>query len=129
MTVTQFLKKLKHPQKEQILRLDRKIAGIRPGYKPKLFGDIVGYGAYDYRYPSGRSGSWFMVGYGARKGYISLQVMAVKDGVYMTELYKSRLGKVTTGKSCINIKDLDALDGKILDKLIRESFFRNEKIL
>ncbi|MCR9142880.1 MAG: DUF1801 domain-containing protein [bacterium] len=122
MTVAQFIKQLDHPQKEQIQRLEKIIRGIRPKIKPRVWGAHVGYGTYDYTYKSGRTGSWFLVGWSARKGYISLAAMATREGQYLSEEYRDRLGKVQVGKSCINIKNLDDVNQAELKKFIREAF-------
>ena len=123
MTVAQYIKQLEHPQKEQILRLDKMIRTIRPKIKPRLWNSQhVGYGTYDYTYKTGRTGSWMLVGWSARKGYISLAAMATRDDAYLTDEYRDRLGKVQLGKSCINIKDLDKVDQSELKKFLREAF-------
>jgi hypothetical protein len=122
MTVAQYLKQLEHPQKEQIQRLDKIIRTIRPKIKPRLWNSHVGYGVYDYTYRTGRTGSWFLVGWSARKSYISLAAMANRDGAYLTDAYRERLGKVQIGKSCINIKNLDDVNQAELKKFLREAF-------
>ncbi len=125
MTVAEFLKKLKHPRAEQLRRLDRIIRKVRPRWQAKLYGvnnDMVGFGEYDYVYDSGRSGTWFSVGYAARKNQITLYSMATRDGQYLTELYAEDLGPVKIGKSCVYIKDLDQIDAKALEKFLRDSF-------
>lgn len=94
MTVAQYLNQLDHPQKEQIQRLEKMIRAIRPKIKPRMWNSIVGYGAYDYTYKTGRTGSWFLLGWSARKGYISLAAMATRNGAYLTDEYSDRLGKV-----------------------------------
>ena len=33
------------------------------GFEPKLWGKMVGFGAYEYTYDSGRSGRWFATGF------------------------------------------------------------------
>ena len=115
MTVKQYLKSLEHKQKDDMLKLHELITKASPKTKPKLWnysGNIIGYGTYQYKYKSGREGEWFVVGLSARKQYISLYAMASKDGKYITDLYKKDLSPAKLGKSCINIKDLSAMDYK-----------------
>lgn len=130
MNATDFLKNLKHPQVDQLRRLDRLIRKVRPRWKAGLYGphkDMVGFGEYDYVYATGRSGTWFCVGYAARKNQITLYSMAVRDGKYLTELYAKDLGPVKIGKSCVYIKDLDQIDAKVLERFLRDSFGTMEK--
>ncbi len=121
--VERFLKELEHPQKDQLMRLNQLIRKSHPHLKEKLWssGSIVGYGSYHYRYKSGHSGEWFIIGFAPRKGYISLYAMAVRDGQYLAQLYKDRLGNVKMGKACINIKDLNSLNQDLLKQFINEA--------
>jgi hypothetical protein len=46
-------------------------------------------------------------------------VCALEDWKYVAEKYKSELGKVSVGKSCIRFKKLEDLDLKGLEKVIK----------
>ncbi len=78
--------------------------------------DIVGYGAYHYRYASGREGDWFLVGFSSRKQTISLYLMS---GFTNREELLEKLGKYKAAKSCLYIKSLDDVHIPTLKKLIR----------
>jgi len=79
---------------------------------------MVGYGSYDYKYASGREGTWFIVGWAARKDRIT--VYFVDDFESHSELM-SQLGPYAAGESCLHLKKFDAIDLSVLRKLITAS--------
>lgn len=87
--------------------------------EPKMWGtSIVGFGTYHYKGKSGREGDWMLVGFSPRKQNLTLYIMAGFDRY--DELLK-KLGKFTTGKSCLYIKKLADVDKKVLKELVSES--------
>lgn len=88
--------------------------------EPAMWGDsIIGFGSYDYKYESGRQGTWFRVGFSPRKQNLTLYLM---DGFDKYNDLLSQLGKHSTGKSCLYVKKLEDVDLKVLTKMVRESF-------
>lgn len=89
------------------------------GEEPQMWGDkIVGFGRYHYKYASGREGDWFLAGFAPRKQNLTLYIMSGFDGY--NELM-SKLGKHSTGKSCLYIKKLEDVDQATLRQLIAQS--------
>jgi hypothetical protein len=87
---------------------------------PVMWGSsIVGFGKYTYSYATGRSGESCATGFAARKGDISVYLVA--SGPSQQELL-SRLGKHKMGKSCLSIKRLADVDLKVLEQLVAESY-------
>lgn len=87
--------------------------------EPKMWGtSIVGFGSYHYKYASGREGDWFLVGFSPRKQNLTLYIMSGFEG-YDSLLKK--LGKHSTGKSCLYIKRLEDVDLKVLEELVAKS--------
>lgn len=87
--------------------------------EPKMWGtSIVGFGTYHYKGKSGREGDWMLVGFSPRKQNLTLYIMAGFDRY--NDLLK-KLGKFTTGKSCLYIKKLADVDKKVLKELVTES--------
>ena len=85
-----------------------------------MWGDsMVGFGSYDYTYPSGRSGTWFAVGFSPRKQNTVVYVM---PGFERYEELMAKLGKHKVGKSCLYINRLADVDMDVLKELIAESF-------
>ena len=45
------------------------------GWNPKMWGSIVGFGDYHYKYESGREGDYFRLGFSPRAKNISIYIM------------------------------------------------------
>jgi Domain of unknown function (DU1801) len=94
------------------------------GCEPKLWGpSIIGYGSYHYRYESGREGTMCRAGFSPRKAAMTVYLMgnycnrqAEVDGLF------ARLGKHSTGKSCLYIKKLADVDLEVLERLVAISW-------
>lgn len=89
----------------------REVAG-----QPRMWGSsIVGFGSYDYRYASGRSGTWFLTGFSPRK-----QALTVYLALDLDEQSQAlgALGKHRRGKSCLYIKRLSDVDMEVLRGLV-----------
>ena len=94
--------------------------------EPKMWGDkIVGFGAYHYKYESGREGDWFLIGFSPRKTNISLHLM---PGFAKHEDLLADLGKYKTGAGCLYVKSLDDVDPMTLKKLIKKSYVEMKKM-
>ena len=86
------------------------------GFEPLIWtGGIVGYGAYDYTYASGRTGTWLATGFAVRKAGLSIHIM---PGYADFSEILGRLGKHNKGKSCLYLTRLDAADPDVLAELI-----------
>lgn len=86
------------------------------GEKPKMWGpSIVGFGSLHYKYESGREGDTVLVGFSPRKAALVLYGVTTSNDA---SALLSKLGKHTTGKGCLYIKNLSDVDQKILEQLI-----------
>lgn len=94
------------------------------GLKPKMWGpSIVGYGSYDYRYDSGRSGTICKAGFSPRKAALTLYLVADYGSRQpQADALFARLGKHSTGKACLYVKRLDQVDMAALEGLIALSW-------
>lgn len=118
-SVTEFLKRIDDKQKRADCKAIAKMMRDATGKRAKMWGDsIVGFDKYDYRYESGRSGSFMQTGFSPRANNISVYIMPGLDS--FASLMK-QLGKYKTGKSCLYINRLEDVDQKVLARLIRES--------
>lgn len=89
------------------------------GEVPRMWGDsIVGFGSYRYKYSSGREGEWFQTGFSPRKQSLTLYIM---DGFSQYDELLGKLGKYSTGKSCLYINRLEDVDLPTLRELVRKS--------
>jgi hypothetical protein len=80
---------------------------------------IVGFGSRHYRYDSGREGDVARIGFSPRKAYSVLYLTGY------TESYRdllAELGKHTTGKGCLYLKDLDDVDAAVLREIVGRSY-------
>lgn len=89
------------------------------GESPRLWGSIVGFGEYDYRYDSGREGTSPAAGFSPRKAATTVYLA---DGVGAHDDLLSDLGPHTTGVGCVYIKDLEAVDVEVLAEIVARSF-------
>lgn len=92
------------------------------GEAPKMWGpSIIGYGTYRTTYASGRDVHWMRTGFSPRKAKHSLYLM----GGYCDEAtgqrrdaLLQRLGKHSTGKSCLYINKLADIDMAVLEDML-----------
>ena len=95
------------------------------GEPPTMWGSaIFGFGSYHYRYASGREGDWMATGVSPRKQNLTVYIMS---GFPRHDALMRKLGRYTTGKSCLYIKKLEDVDTGVLGELVRESFTRVTK--
>lgn len=79
---------------------------------------IVGHGSYTYRYESGRSGDAPLVGFAVRGKELVIYIDVDDPG---QAALLARLGKHKMGKSCLYLKRLADVDGKVLEALVAGS--------
>lgn len=124
-SVSAFIAGIEDEQKRKDCRALMKMMREATGNRARLWGpSIVGFGSYDYTYASGRSGTFFLVGFSPRKQNLSVYVMPGFSG-YAPLLKK--LGPHKTGKSCLYIKSLDDVDRDVLRTLIEKSVAHMKK--
>jgi len=118
-SVDAFLASIEDARKQEDCRTVLKIMQEATGAGAKMWGDsIVGFGHYHYTYASGREGDWFLTGFAPRKQNLTLYIMAGFDDY---DALLSRLGKHSTGKSCLYIKRLSDVDLDALKTLVKAS--------
>lgn len=118
-SVEKFLQGVSPEQKRRdcltLVELMRQITGS----EPRMWGSsLVGFGSYHYKYASGHEGDSFLTGFSPRKQNLTLYIMA---GFDRYDDLMQRLGKYTTGKSCLYVKRLADIDLPTLSELIRQS--------
>ena len=121
-SVQKFLNDIPDPAKRKDCKTVAAMMSEISGYKPKMWGpSIVGFGSYHYKYPSGQEGDSPLICFSPRKQNLTLYVLSGSDDE--NELLK-KLGKHTTGKSCLYIKQLSDVDLPTLKSLIRKCMKR-----
>jgi uncharacterized protein YdhG (YjbR/CyaY superfamily) len=117
--VDEYLEMLPEERKEVVLQIHEFIQRISPSLKPHFSYNMLGYGSFKYKNYKKEIIDWPVVAFASQKNYLSLYVCALEDWKYVAEKYKSELGKVSVGKSCIRFKKLEDLDLKGLEKVIK----------
>jgi hypothetical protein len=118
-SVTAFLNSIEDRRKRADCKLIAKMMREATGKRARMWGSaIVGYDRYDYRYASGRSGTFMITGFSPRAQNIAVYIM---PGFSKFGPLLAKLGKHSTGKSCLYIKRLADVDQKVLAQLITKS--------
>ena len=86
----------------------------------------IGFGRQAYRTADGKEREWFAVGLSPRKAALTLYGLTY-DGSNADLL--ERLGPHTTGKGCLYVKHLEALDRDVFTELVRRSWETNRNTL
>lgn len=118
-SVEKFLNTVPDEQKRQDCWAIAEMMQAATKAAPKMWGSsIVGFGSYHYVYASGQEGDWPLVGFSPRKQNLTLYIMA---GFEQYDEMLAKLGKFSTGRSCLYIKRLDDVHQPTLKKLINAS--------
>lgn len=118
-SVEGFLNGIENEKRRQdsfkVLELMQEITGLQP----RMWGgSIVGLGETHLQYESGRQLEWFQVGFSPRKANLTLYL---NTGFERYGELLAKLGKYTTGKSCLYIKKIEDIDLEVLKELVRLS--------
>lgn len=118
----EFIARVEPGQKREEARMLDTLFRKVTGQAPKMWGpSIIGYGEYRTTYASGREVHWMRTGFSPRKAKHSLYLMGgycdPLTGQHRDELL-ARLGKHSTGKSCLYINKLADIDLKVLEVMI-----------
>ena len=118
--VEAFLDRIEDPRKREDSRAICRLMAEETGEPPRMWGTgIVGFGTYHYTYASGREGDWMALGFAPRKASLTLYLM---DGFGGYEELLARLGKHSTGRSCLYVKRLSDVDVDVLREMVRRSY-------
>jgi len=91
------------------------------GAPPVLWGHMVGFGRYHYKYATGNEGDAFLVGFAPRKAEFSIYLMGTPEGADQRDALLARLGKHRMGKGCLYVKRLSDIDMGVLRELAETS--------
>ena len=119
VSVAGFINGIADPQRRADCKEVAKMMRSVTGKNAKLWGaNIVGYGYYDYKYASGREGTFLISGFSPRAQALTIYIMS---GFSEHQVLMKKLGKYKTGKSCLYIKKLEDIDRKVLRSLTERS--------
>ena len=100
---------------EDLINLMRRVTG----QEPRMWGTIVGFGSYHYKYDSGREGDTPAAGFAARKSATTVYLL---DGVVAHPDLLERLGPHKTGVGCLYIRRLEDVDLDTLESVVGRSY-------
>ncbi|MGI8513958.1 MAG: DUF1801 domain-containing protein [Acidimicrobiia bacterium] len=118
-TVGEFLAGVEHPKRRRDAETLLSLMGRVTGEKPRMWGSIVGFGQYHYKYASGREGDSGAAGFSPRKAATTVYL---PDGTGAHTDLLERLGPHTTGVGCLYIKDLEDVDLNVLETIVARSY-------
>ena len=117
--VDAFIDAVEDPRKREDSRAIAAMMAEVTGAPARMWGaSIVGFGSYHYRYASGREGDFMETGFSPRKRALTLYIMA---GFSEYGELLAKLGKHTTGRSCLYIKSLADVDQDVLREMVAQS--------
>ncbi len=123
-TVAEFIDSLPDDRRDVVAVVHKAIRKAVPKLVPYVTGGmgtpVIGYGKYHYKSASGREGDWFTIGLAVGKSGYALHICVGGEGGYLVEKNAKKLGKVKTGRSCINFKKLEDLNLAEAMKLVKE---------
>lgn len=90
------------------------------GEKPRMWGpSIIGFGQYQYEYPSGLEGIAGAMGFAPRAAATTIY-LPEGTGAHTERL--ARLGPHTNSLVCVYIKDLEAINLDVLEEILVASY-------
>jgi hypothetical protein len=100
----QYIASLDPKRRAEAELIDNMLAELT-GHSGKMWGPtMIGYGSYDYHYPSGRKGTWFRIGFAPRKPSTVIYCM---PGFADLSAELAAIGQHKHEKSCLYIKAID----------------------
>ena len=124
-TLDEFLAALPADRRDTMTTVHQAIRKAVPKLAPVIMsgmgGPLIAYGKYRYKSASGREGDWFLIGLAAGKSGYALHLCVGDKGGYLVEQNAAKLGKVKTGRSCINFKKLEDLKLDVAMGLVKQA--------
>lgn len=116
--VSAFVAQLPDAQRQDSEKLLALMTALT-GEPAVLWGTMVGFGQYHYRYASGHQGDTFKIGFAPRKAEFSIYLMGPTgpDMVARRDDLLARLGRHRMGKACLYVKRLADIDMAVLGEL------------
>lgn len=118
-TVEEYLAAVPDERKESLFFLHDFILKTVPKLHAHFAYNMLGYGSFPYRNYKKELIEWPIISLANQKNYISLYVCSVDSGEYIAEKYKSELGKVSVGKSCIRFKKIEDVNLSALKEVLK----------
>ena len=105
----------------EALELMRAVTGV----EPVVWGpSMIGFGRQPYTTADGKEREWFAVGLAPRKAALTFYGLTYYGS---NDDLLERLGPHTTGKGCVYVKKLEALDREVLTEMVRRAWRENHQ--
>ena len=118
--VTRFLESVADDRRRSDALAVSDLIGRVTGAAPRMWGSaIVGFGEGSYTNSSGTH-DWFVVGFSPRKQATVLYGV-LDDEPDLADLLDA-LGRHSTGKGCLYVPKLDAVDAGVLEQVVRRGW-------
>lgn len=105
----------------EVLDLMREVTGA----EPVVWGSsMIGFGRQPYTTADGKAPEWFAVGLAPRKAALTLYGLTYYGS---NDDLLERLGPHTTGKGCVYVTKVDALDREVLTEMIDRAWRENHQ--
>lgn len=117
-SLSEFLETVPDPGRRRDCADLAKLMSEVTGQPAVMWGAIVGFGTYAYKYATGKTGDWPLTGFASRKNDLTLYVMS---GLESFPELAEKLGKYKHGKSCIYVKHLSDIDQGVLREMVTRS--------
>jgi hypothetical protein len=105
----------------EALELMRAVTGV----VPVVWGpSMIGFGRQPYTTADGKEREWFAVGLAPRKAALTFYGLTYYGS---NDDLLERLGPHTTGKGCVYVKKLEALDREVLTEMVRRAWRENHQ--
>jgi hypothetical protein len=122
LDVTEYLDSVADPRRRAEGHELRTLFEAVTGEPAELWGpSMVGFGSAPYTNTTGTH-EWFVVGFAPRKA--ALTVYGVHDDYKPIDPLLAELGPHTTGKGCLYVRRLDAVDRGVLTRLVADAWAR-----
>lgn len=118
-SVDEYVASIPEPRKSEILSIDNFIRKTVPDLKIHFAFNMIGYGSFKYLNYKKEEINWPVISLASQKNYISIYVCALDRDKYIAEKYKSKLGRVSVGKSCIRFRKFSDININILEKVLK----------
>jgi hypothetical protein len=117
--VPAYLEKISSAERRRDAETLLELMGRATGEQPRLWGSVIGFGQYHYRYASGREGDAPAAGFAVRKAALTIYLL---DGVAAHADLLAGLGPHTTGVGCLYLKRLRDVDLDVLESVVARSY-------
>jgi hypothetical protein len=118
-SVQRFVEGIDNPRRRRDAETLLEMMSRVTGEEARLYGTIIGFGHYHFKYKSGREGDAAAAAFSPRKAAISLYL---PDGVSSHTELLDRLGPHKSAVGCVYIKDLQAIDLTVLETIVARSY-------